>query len=134
MQLNAYLTLNGQTEEAINFYAKVFNAEIEILQRFNETEMPIEPGMENLIMHGKISFEGNTLMFSDARISAPVSIGNAISMSLNINEVFILEETFKKLSEGGQITMPLQDTFWGARFGMITDKFGIQWMLNCDLN
>jgi PhnB protein len=72
-------------------------------------------------------------MFSDSGNMGEVSSGNNLSLSLNFDELEEMEKTFEALSQGSKITMPLQDTFWGARFGMLTDKFGFHWMFNHDL-
>lgn len=125
---------NGSTEQAFNFYKEVFNGEITAMQRYGDVEMPGTENCKQLIMHAILKFDDNTLMASDYKPEDEVVNQSNIHLSIDIMEVFILEDTFNKLAQGGTITMPLQDTFWGARFGMIKDKFGINWMLNCDLN
>ncbi|MCC6685231.1 MAG: VOC family protein, partial [Bacteroidia bacterium] len=70
----------------------------------------------------------------DAMPGSDYTPGNNYSLSVNIPQVITMDALFDKLAQGGTITMPLQDTFWGARFGMIKDKFGVNWMFNCDLN
>jgi PhnB protein len=94
--------------------------------------MEIPEGMENKVMHVSLRFEENEIMGCDD-LQATHAPANS-QMMLSFVEVFVMDRIFNNLAAGGTITMPLQDTFWGARFGMITDKFGIRWMFNCDLN
>ncbi|MGE5355249.1 MAG: VOC family protein [Deltaproteobacteria bacterium] len=140
MTVNPYLNFNGNCEEAFNFYKSVFGGEFTYLGRFNE--MPMQEGMPplpenegNRIMHVTLPIGGDTvLMGSDTiSISGNVSIGNNISMSVNASSREEADSLFSRLSEGGKIIMPLSDTFWNAYFGIFTDKFGINWMVNFDL-
>lgn len=73
-------------------------------------------------------------MVSDCPPGVSVSSADQVSLSLNFTDLETIEKTFKALAEGGHITMPIQDTFWGARFGMTKDKFGVHWMFNHDYN
>lgn len=132
MILAPYLSFNGNCEEAFQFYAKVFEGEISMLNRYEGSPMEIPSGMEKKVLHAEIVFESNRIQGCDD-LKATEAQPNS-SMALSFMEVFIMDRIFLNLSEGGEVTMPLQDTFWGARFGMITDKFGIRWMFNCDLN
>jgi len=134
MQLIPYLTFNGNCEEALHFYETVFNGEITSVNRYEGAPMPMPPGYENKILHASLQFEGNTIMLCDAMPGSDYTPGNNYSLSVNIPQVITMDALFYKLAQGGTITMPLQDTFWGARFGMIKDKFGMNWMFNCDLN
>lgn len=137
--LNVYLTFDGECEEAFKFYQSVFGKEIPMWNRFGE--MPPQEGMppisddvKNRIMHVSLPISDETvLMGSDAMPGMhQVQKGNNFSLSLNANSREEAESIFNKLSEGGVVTMPLADTFWGAYFGMWTDKFGINWMVNYD--
>jgi PhnB protein len=133
--VNPYLNFNGNTEEAFNFYKSVFGGEFITLQRFKDT-----PGCENVaesdrgkIMHIALPIgNGNILMATDALDSMGHSLtpGNNISLSLNVDSEEEASRLFNGLSAGGQVTMPLDKAFWGAYFGICTDKFGIQWMVN----
>ncbi len=140
MTVNPYLNFNGNCEEAFNFYKYVFGGEFSYLGRFNE--MPPQDGMPpladnegNRIMHVTLPIGGDTvLMGSDTlTFSGDVHFGDNISMSINATSKEEADRLFTKLSEGGKVTMPLSETFWGAYFGMCTDKFGVQWMMNYDL-
>jgi PhnB protein len=85
------------------------------------------------IMHATLRGNGIEFMLSDAMQGQPAMSDSNISMSMNMDDPEETEELFNKLSAGGKITMPFQQTFWGAKFGMFTDKFGVNWMFNCDL-
>lgn len=134
MQINPYLSFNGNCEEVLAFYQNVFNGEVTALNRYEGAPMPVPDHYKNKVLHASLEFEGNTLMMCDAMPGSETRAGNNFSISLSMNEVMTMNKIFDHLSTEGTITMPLQDTFWGARFGMIRDKFGINWMVNCDLN
>lgn len=138
--VNVYLTFNGNCEEAFNFYKSVFGGEFPYIGRFGDMP-PSEDGKQvseeekNKIMHVSLPISGETmLMGSDVggEWSSNFKEGNNFSLSLNANSREEAEKLFNALSEGGMVTMPLEDTFWGAYFGMWTDKFGINWMVNYD--
>ena len=137
--INSYLTFDGNCEEAFNFYKSVFGGEFPMVGRFGD--MPPAEGMpplpedaKNRIMHITLPISEETiLMGSDTMPGVHEhKIGNNISLSINTNSREEAERVFHGLSEGGNVTMPLSDTFWGAYFGMWTDKFGINWMVNYD--
>lgn len=127
-----YLTFNGNAEEALDFYSKALNGEIVFKQTFGETKIELSVDWKNKIMHA--SFKAGDLHFlvSDTMEGQPVSDGTNLSLSLNFTDVESIDKTFRALSEGGKVTMELQDTFWGAKFGMLTDKYGFNWMFNHD--
>ena len=85
-------------------------------------------------MYTEFKFGDCAFMASDNTPESSVTVGNNISMSIGTNDLDKTEKWFNSLAEEGKVTMPLQDTFWGARFGTLTDKFGIHWMFNCELN
>lgn len=127
-----YLLLNGTASEAINFYAKVLGGTILAKSTFGESPAPCPDGMEDKIMHAVLQAGSLTMMFSDCPPDRASVAGNHISLSMNFTDPESIDSTYKAMSEGATITMELQDTFWGARFGMLTDKFGIHWMFNHD--
>ena len=138
--INPYLTFDGNCEEAFNFYKSIFKAEFRDVNRFSEMppnpEQPLPAGVENQIMHISMPIsEESVLMGSDAPegFAPPFVQGNNINISINTTDVEEGRRLFEGLSDGGQIMMPFEKTFWGAVFGMTTDKFGIHWMINCDL-
>ena len=137
--VNTYLTFDGNCEEAFLFYQSVFGAEFPYKGKFGE--MPPQEGMpplseeaKNRIMHISLPISGETeIMGSDTMPGMQnLTVGNNFSLSLNVDSKEEATKLFNKLSEGGTVTMPLEDTFWGAYFGMWTDKFGINWMVNYD--
>lgn len=139
--VNIYLTFNGNCEEAFNFYKSVFGGEFPYIGRFKDmpadTGKPVSEEDGNRIMHVSLPISKETiLMGSDTggEWASGYAAGNNFSISVNTDTKEEAERIFNGLSAGGQVTMPLNVTFWGAYFGMLTDKFGIQWMLNVELN
>lgn len=132
MKLVPYILFNGNAEEALNFYKEAFNGEISQLGRYGESPMPCSDAEKNMIMHARLEFDGNLMMVSDSSQGRNVNEGNNVQLSIDVEDVEKLNQMFVKMSEGGTVTMELQDTFWGARFGMLKDKFGIYWMFNHD--
>ena len=133
--LNPYLNFNGNTEEAFNFYKSVFGGEFLFLQRFKETPMANQfpPDAQDKIMHVALPIgKGNMLMATDTieSLGQKLTPGNNYSLSLSTESEEETEKLFHALSAGGHVIMPLEKAFWGAYFGMFTDKFGIQWMVN----
>lgn len=133
MQLITYLTFAGNCEEALNFYKEAIGAEILLVNRMGDSPMEIAENLKNKIMHARLRIGENELYMSDTFDPASLQQGNNVSLSIQIDDSTQLEKLFNNLSEGGTVKMPLQDTFWGARFGMFVDKFGIHWMMNCEL-
>jgi PhnB protein len=135
--LNPYLSFEGNTEEAFNFYKSIFGGEFAILQRFKDTpEAGTVPEKEkNKIMHVSLPIgNGNTLMATDAleSMGQKLTVGNNIQLSVSADSEAETDKIFNGLSAGGKVTMPLSKTFWGSYFGMCTDKFGVQWMVSYD--
>ena len=133
--LNPYLSFNGNAEEAFNFYKSVFGGEFSAIQRFKDTPEAdkVPKGEQNKLMHVALPIgRGNVLMASDVLESMGYKItsANNISLSIEAESKEEAERVFKGLSQGGKVTVPLSDTFWGAHFGMLTDTFGIHWMAN----
>ena len=130
--ITPYLNFNGNGAEALAFYTTALNGKIVHSQTFGESGMPVDDAQKDKIMHALFEADKLSFMISDVRPTDELISGNQISLSLNFDTVALINETFANLSQGGKITMELQDTSWGARFGMVTDKFGINWMFNFD--
>lgn len=136
--VNPYLTFKDNCEEAFNFYKSVFGTEFLTFAKFKDmppSEDAPPPG--DGVMHVALPIgEGTVIMGSDAPggYGEALIIGNNFSISINTESREEATRIFDGLSAGGQVTMPLNETFWGAFFGMFTDKFGIQWMVNHDIN
>jgi PhnB protein len=134
MQINPYLFYNSNCEAALKFYEKVLGAKIEMMLRNEEApeSMPTPPDRKKMIMHARISINGEILMASDAppdHFHKP----QGFAVSLTVNDPAEAERKFKALSEGGSTGMPFGKTFFSKGFGMCTDQFGIPWMVNCPL-
>ena len=132
MKLNAYIHFGGNAEEALNFYKNVLGGNVVAIARYGESPMPVDEDQKNKIMHARLEFEGDLLLISDGPKGYDAKPGN-ISLSLETPNVTRGEQVFNKLLEGGNVIMPFAEQFWGAKFGMLTDKFGITWMVNCEL-
>ena len=132
MKLFPYLNFNGNCEEALNFYKEAFDGEIIQLGRYGESPMKSPEEIKDKIIHGRLQFGDVLIMASDAMNKNGVNNGDNISLSIECDTNDQLEKVFTKMSDGGKITMPLQEQFWGAKFGMLTDKFGFHWMFNCE--
>ena len=140
LSINPYLTFNGNCEAAMMFYKSIFGGEFSDFNRFSDFSNEGNEGGElpadklEGIMHIAYPIGENTvLMASDAHpLSPPVVFGQHISLSISADSKEKATEFFTKLAEGGVVTMPIADTFWGAYFGMLDDKFGISWLINYD--
>jgi PhnB protein len=135
--INPYLNFKGNTEEAFNFYKSVFGGEFIMLQRFKDTPeaSKIAAADQDKIMHIALPVgNGNILMATDAleSMGQTLNVGNNVHLSLSAESKTEADKIFNSLSAGGQVIMPLEDTFWGAYFGMVADKFGISWMVSYD--
>jgi PhnB protein len=127
-----YLNFDGNCREAMTFYRQCFGSELQMTP-FSETPGNFPEAAKNRIMHARLA-KGSTsiLMASDVMPGMPLHQGNNSSVSVHCDSAQEIDKLFTALGENGKVRMPLQDTFWGARFGMLTDRFGIQWMLNFD--
>ena len=128
-----YLFFNGQCEEAIAFYRKALGAEVEMMMRYKESPEPLAPGrvpagFENKIMHASFRIGQTTLMASDGCHADKPSF-EGFSLSLAVPSEAEANRVFAALADGGEVGMPLSKTFWSPRFGMLTDRFGLGWMI-----
>ncbi len=135
--VNPYLTFNGNCETVFNFYRSVFGGEFTFIGRFKDmpSEQPMSEEQGNRIMDVSLPIGSDTILFgsdTSAAFGQTITMGTNISLSIHANSEEEASKLFSGLSAGGTITMPLDKTFWGAFFGMFTDKFGIQWMVNYD--
>ncbi|MDP9081881.1 MAG: VOC family protein [Bacteroidota bacterium] len=131
MKLIPYLNFAGNTEDALNFYQKVFEGTVSDVNRFGEM-LPAEANYQDKIMHARLAFGDNMLMFSDGMPGQPVDHGNGIYLSIGLDDEAKARSIFDQLGEGGNITMPLEKQFWGALFGQVKDKYDVSWMINCE--
>lgn len=137
--INPYLNFNGNTEEAFNFYKYVFGGEFVAVHRFKDMEQTanVPPADQNKIMHIALPIgNGNMLMATDTLESAghSVTVGTNFSIAINPDSEQQGRHWFEKLSAGGQVSVPYDKSPWGSYFGMLTDKYGIQWMVDYAIN
>lgn len=133
MQVQAYLFFEGRCEEAIEFYRRTLGAQVEFLMRNKES--PVAPGCEmpagseNKVMHANLRIGDTQVMASDGRCSGQPGF-QGFSLSLTPADADEARRLFDALAEGGQVQMPLGETFWSPCFGMVADRFGVSWMIN----
>lgn len=131
--IQPYLFFGGRCQEALDFYRAALGAEVEMVLLHKDSPEPppsglLAPGFENKVMHASFRIAGNTLMASDGcGESVPFS---GFSLSLSVATPAEAERAFTALADGGEVRMPLTRTFWSPCFGMLTDRFGIGWMVN----
>lgn len=133
MQIQPYLFFEGRCEEAIEFYRGTLGAEMVMLMRNSQSPVPHPPGMlppgaENKVMHASIRIGESTINMSDGHCSKATKF-QGFSLALTAPDDASAKRTFDALAEGGQIGMPLNQTFFASSFGMLTDKFGVEWMV-----
>lgn len=127
--LNPYVTLNGNCAEAVAFWAEALGGEAQVM-RMGDSPMPVPPEAKDRVMHATIRTASLVLMASDAMMGqAPPPGAGMVSISLNFTDKDEQTRVWDRLAKGSTIGMPLGDQFWG-RFGMLTDRFGVNWMLN----
>ncbi|HVJ07651.1 MAG TPA: VOC family protein [Acidisarcina sp.] len=133
MELNPYLSFNGQCEAAFKFYEQSLGGKIEVMMKYADSPMAKDTPADQLnqIIHARLTVGEQVLMGSDVppeRYSAT----HGISLSLSFTDPAESEKVFNALVRKGTVQMPLQETFWAVRFGMLVDQFGIPWMINCE--
>lgn len=132
LRINPYLTFNGNCREAMTFYKECIGAEL-MMQTIEQSPMAKDmPNMKDKIMHACLSKDKEVLLLaSDFFMGESLVNGNTVSLTLNFINEEELSSVFKKLAEGGKVTMELSETFWAKRYGELVDKFGIKWLFNC---
>ena len=133
MQVNPYLSFNGECEAAFKLYERVLGGQLGDMFRYAGTPMAhhVSTDWQDTVMHGSVTVGGQVLMGGDVapdRYQAPAGF----SLSIQIKDATEAERIFRELSQGGKALMPLEKTFWAERFGMVIDRFGIPWMINCE--
>jgi len=131
MHVDTYLFLNGLCEEALDFYRDAVGAKVEFMVRFRDSPDPdtCPPGAEDKIMHATVTIGGTSIMASDGRCSGEPDF-KGFSLSIAVDDEDEAQRLFAALSVGGAVEMPLAKTFWSPCFGMVTDRFGVSWMVN----
>jgi PhnB protein len=133
MELSPYLNFNGQCAEAFRFYERVLGGKIVMMQTHGETPMKehVPPDWQDKVIHVRLEVGKQAIMGSDAppeHYAAPQGLSVSISLPSRADG----ERIFNELAAGGRVTMPFEKTFWAAGFGMVTDRFGTPWMVNCE--
>jgi PhnB protein len=134
--VNAYINFDGNCDQAFVFYKSVFGGEFQARMSFGEAPgMDVPAAQKDKLMHVALPIGKNTvLMGSDwSPQFGPMERGNSFALSVNADSQAEADKVFKALSDGGQVTMPIGIAFWGAYFGMCTDKFGIKWLVNFEM-
>ncbi len=131
-QVQAYLFFNGRCEEALEFYRTTIGAQVDMLMRFKDSPDPTPPGMlqagfEDKVMHASFHIGATALMASDGCGEGPGF--NSFKLSLAVSTEAEADRAFAALAEGGKIDLPMGKTFWSPKFGMLTDRFGLAWMV-----
>lgn len=134
MQINPYLIFNGDCQEAFKFYEQCLRGKIEAMMTFGETPAcdHVPASCRDKIIHTRLVVGDQVLMGSDTTPEHPYNGISGCSVSLNVDSIAEAERIFTALADQGTIQMPLQATFWAVRFGMLTDRFGVPWMVNCE--
>lgn len=132
MKLHPYLNLDGNTEAAFTFYAKLLGGKIRAMMRFGDSPMAgnTPPDAGNLIMHACLEFGDQLLMSTDCTSADPFKKLQGMHVVIDVLDNAEAERIFAGLAEGGEVGMPIQETFWAHRFGMVRDRFGVPWMVN----
>lgn len=126
-----YISFNGNCAEAMKFYVETLGGEVLFSQTYGESPMKGMAPDDN-IMHCTIKIGDSHVMACDSPQGESSSGGSNISLALGTSDIPAAEAMFDAMSAGGNVTMPIQETFWAERFGMLTDRFGVNWMFNCD--
>ncbi|HTT10293.1 MAG TPA: VOC family protein [Burkholderiaceae bacterium] len=134
MLVQTYLSFEGRCEEALEFYRRAAGAEVQMLMRFKESPEPapegaVPRGTENKVLHAAFKIGETVVLASDGRCSGKADF-KGFGLTISVNDSAAADKVFAALSDGGQVTMPLGKTFWSSRFGMLTDRFGVCWMVN----
>jgi PhnB protein len=128
--LNPYLIFEGNAQQAMDFYEKALGARVEALMRYGDVKgNPHPPKEQNRVMQAKLAIGSGVMMVGDSPPGNPAPQG--MHVALDFDDPVDMARKFEALALGGHVEMPLHDAFWGARFGMLTDSFGVGWMFNC---
>jgi PhnB protein len=129
LTINPYINFNGHAREAMEYYHGILGGSLD-MQTFSAGEPPKPAGPGDAIMHSRLEADGTILMATDGMEGQAVAMGDNVSLALGGTDHDRLTKVFEGLGEGGKVTMPLRNESWGDTFGMVTDKFGIHWMIN----
>ena len=130
MHVQPYLNFDGRCDEALEFYKKALGAKVGMLMRLKNApdKSMITPGSENKVMHSQVQVGDTTVLMSDGRCTGEANF-HGIALALSVDSEAEADKIFAGLADGGQVQMPLGKTFFSPRFGMLSDKFGVGWMI-----
>ena len=131
-EINAYLNFDGNCHEAMTFYQRCLGGKLDVMT-FKDAPMDSPPGAESRVMHAHLASGSAILMASDTMPGMPFQQGNNVYLNINCDEPAEVDRLCAALADGGRITMAPDNAFWGSRFAMLTDRFGVNWMLNAEL-
>ncbi|TWT14524.1 VOC family protein [Planomicrobium sp. CPCC 101079] len=133
VSIHPYLVTNGNGKEAVEFYEDVLDAKVVNVQTFGDmqknSQEPAADDMKDRIMNAHLKIGTSDLMLSDTFPGQPYQLGSQVTLALTVSSVDKSKEVFSKLQEGGEVGMPLQETFWSPSYGQVTDKFGVKWQI-----
>ena len=138
MALSVYLNFDGNCREAVEFYADVFNTEIQEIMTFDQMpedeDITIPEEVKDKILHTHLDIKGTMVMFSDCLpgMGPPLTVGNNVSLTVVSKDLAEIQMLYGRLREGGSVEMELQETFWSKAYASVTDRFGIPWQLDLD--
>jgi PhnB protein len=133
-QLNPYVCLNGTAEKAIRLYESALGAKVESLQRYGEAGGgcgPVAREHQGLVVHAAVRIGPGVVMFSDMTPDRPAPTQSNLAIALHYTDAAAMARDFDALAAGGTVDCPIQDMFWGAKFGSLKDAYGVSWMFNC---
>jgi PhnB protein len=132
MTIQPYLSFEGKTQEAIDFYKGAIGAEVKMMMHFKDAPADVKsqmsPGVMDKVMHACVQIAGSDVLMSDGRCGGK-AVFSGVQLTLNASSEAEAEKLFAALGTGGQVTMPMSETFFATRFGMVDDKFGVHWIV-----
>lgn len=134
-KLNPYIHLNGDAAKAIATYESALGAKVQgpVMRYGDVPGMNVAEEHKSRVMHAELHIGPGVIMISDSQPDKPVTVGGNVEIALNYTDLNAMSKAFDALAAGGKIGMPIADTFWGAKFGALTDAYGIKWMFNCQI-
>ena len=133
MQIDCYLSFNGNCEEALNFYAQCLGGKVTALMRYEGSPMDVPAHWKQKVLHGNVTADGAQIMGADMPPGAPFAGYSGVTVSVWIKDgAERARQVFDALAQGGQVTMPFAPPFWGGHFGMLKDRFGVPWMVSAE--
>ncbi|MFZ5825808.1 MAG: VOC family protein [Bacillota bacterium] len=137
VRMNPYLVMDGNGREAVAFYEKALDARVIGVQTFGEMppdpNHPIPDGVKDRILHALLKVGETDLMLSDTFPGMPYQTGNHVTITIVTDDAGRSKQIFDALAEGGQVTMPMQETFWSPAYGQVTDRFGVPWQITTEV-